>query len=269
MANQRLSLITDTQGIATLTLQRPEKSNAFDDELIVELQTAFQELKKDPKVQAVLLTAAGKHFCAGADVAWLARLAKASPTENMEDAKQLARLLRTMYNFEKPLIALVQGAAMGGGIGLIACCDIAIGTPETYFSFSEVKLGLVPATIAPYVIDVIGARVARRYFLTAEQIDAKKAQVYNLLQQIVPTEDLAKTGYALAQVLVENAPKAVRAAKRLIQLCRPLNKKLLAETTALLAEVRASDEARGGLEAFLNKSIPYWKRKQQKKKNVQ
>jgi methylglutaconyl-CoA hydratase len=258
---QRLTLTSDKQGIATLTLQRPEKYNAFDDKLILELQNVFQKLQKDPKVKVVLLMAAGKHFCAGADVEWLQRLANASMKENVADAKQLARLLRIMYVFDKPLIALAQGAVMGGGIGLLSCCDIAVGTPDTYFSFSEVKLGMVPATIAPYVIDVIGARVARRYFLTGEQFDAKQAQHYNLLQQIVPAENLNSTGTALAELLVENAPNAVRAAKRLIQYCRPLNKKLLAETTRLLAEVRASDEARAGLQAFLTKSLPYWKRR--------
>ncbi|MGB6977320.1 MAG: enoyl-CoA hydratase-related protein [Gammaproteobacteria bacterium] len=261
MKAKRLTLTINTQGIAELTLQRPEKNNALDDKMIIELQSVFKKLQKDPKVYVVILAGAGKHFCAGADIEWLQRLGNASKKENIEDAMQLARLLRIMYTFDKPLIALVQGAAMGGGIGLISCCDIAVGTPDTYFSFSEVKLGLVPATIGPYVIEVIGARVARRYFLTGEQFEAKKAQRWNLLQQIVPAEDLSAAGYALAEMLLENAPNAVQAAKRLIQLCRPFHKKLFNETTALLAEIRTSDEAHAGLKAFLSKSLPYWKRR--------
>jgi methylglutaconyl-CoA hydratase len=257
--NERLSLTVDKTGIATLTLQRPEKNNAIDDQMILELQTAFEELEKNSHVRVVILAAAGKHFCAGADIEWLQRLANASKAENIKDAKQLARLLRILYTFSKPLIALVQGAAMGGGIGLIACCDIAVGTPDTYFSFSEVKLGLVPATIGPYVIDAIGGRVARRYFLTGEQFDAKKARRWNLLQQIVPVENLPEAGRALAEILIENAPNAVQAAKRLIRLCKPFPKKLLQETSTLLAEIRASAEAREGLRAFLNKRAPNWK----------
>lgn len=251
----------DSRGIARVTLNRPEIHNAFDDLLIAELTLIFRRLAEDDNVRVVILCGSGKSFSAGADLNWMKRMAGYSHEENLADAGALAELMRTMNSLPKPLICLVQGAAYGGGVGLVACCDIAIGTRQASFCLSEVKLGLIPAVISPYVVAAIGERAARRYFLTAEVINAAEALQIGLLHEVVADEAaLAVRGDALLEALLKNGPKSVAAAKDLIAAVagRPVDAELIADTAGRIAAQRAADEGREGLSAFLEKRSPYW-----------
>lgn len=249
-----------TKNIATLTLNRPEVHNAFDDELISQLILALEKIEKEPNIRAVILAANGKSFCAGADIHWMQRMSNYSRQQNLQDAHSLARLMQTLNNLSKPTIALVQGPAYGGGVGLVACCDIAIGTPNVTFCLSEVKIGLVPAVISPYVIKAIGERAARRYFLTAEKFAAQEAYRLGLLHVVVDPNDLHATGEQLAQVLLTNSPQAILAAKQLIAKVtdRPIDNNLLDLTAETIADIRISEEGQEGLKAFLEKRRPNW-----------
>lgn len=258
MSEQYYKVVKDGP-VAKLTLSNPDKHNAFDDDLIKGLTDAFNLLNADADVRVVILAAEGKSFSAGADINWMKRMAGYSYEENLTDAKALAELLRVMNFMTKPLIGLVQGAAYGGGVGLAAVCDIVLATSKASFCLSEVKLGLMPAAISPYVVAAIGARAARRYFLTAERFDAQTAYQLGLVHELVEPEALHSRERELVQMLLSNGPKAIAAAKDLIvAVDQPLTDNLIALTAARICDIRASDEGREGLSAFLEKRKPNW-----------
>lgn len=250
----------DNHGCATLRLNNPEQHNAFDDRLIAEMTAALRQLADDPQVRLVTLCSSGKSFSAGADLNWMRRVADYSLEENITDALELAKLLQTLNELPKPTIALVQGATFGGGVGLVAACDIAIASEQASFCLSEVKLGLIPAAISPYLLAAIGERAARRYFLTAERFSAAEALRIGLLHQVVSTEELAKTGATLCEHLLQNGPHTLTEAKRLIRdvTGRPIDGDLIEMTAERIAAIRATNEGREGLSAFLQKRKPSW-----------
>lgn len=252
----------DDRGIASVTLNRPEKHNAFDDVLIAELTTTFKQLGDNKNVRAVVLGANGSSFCAGADVNWMKRMADYTFEENVADAKKLAEMLWQLNYMPKPTIARVQGAAFGGAIGLIACCDMAIGSKLSKFCLSEVKLGLIPATISPYVIAAMGERVARRYFMTAEVFSARRARRLGLLSETVTEEELDETIEELLHNILKNGPNAVAAAKQLVfDVANQAGEEEIMEKTCLrIATVRVSGEGQEGLSAFLEKRKPNWRK---------
>jgi methylglutaconyl-CoA hydratase len=256
------TLITeiDGDGRALVTLNRPEVHNAFDDALVINQINELRHLEASDKVRVVLLTGSGPTFCAGADLAWMRRTAAYGQAENLADALGLAELMKTLDRLEKPTIALVQGPAYGGGVGLIACCDLAVAAPAARFRFSEVRLGLVPAVISPYVVTAIGARAARRYFLTAEDFDAAEARRLGLVHEVVEENRLYELARAWSDLLLRNGPRAMAAAKRLVrEVARgPVDDRMIAVTAETIAELRASDEGREGMSAFLEKRRPGW-----------
>ena len=251
-------------GISTLSLDRARIHNAFDDALISELTERLRELEDDARVRAVVLTGAGKSFSAGADLGWMKRMAEASEKENRKDARQLAKLMRVLNGLAKPTIARVNGAAFGGGVGLVACCDIAVAAESARFGLTEARLGLVPAVISPYVIDAIGARQARRWFLTAETFDAATAERLGLVHQVVADERLDDAVGEILARLREAGPRAVLEAKRLVQRIahpEPKQRRELDELNAdLIATLRVGDEGQEGLKAFFDKRKPRWAR---------
>lgn len=260
MASNVIQTQTDTSGVATVTLNRPEKHNAFDDQMIEALSREFARLAADDAVRVVVLAANGRSFSAGADIGWMQRVADYSVTDNRNDARALAELLQQLNTLPRPTIARVQGAAFGGAVGLVSCCDMAIGTPRAVFSLSEVKIGLVPATISPYVVAAIGARAARRYFQTAERIGAETARELGLLSLLVEEDALDETLRELTATLLANGPAALRAAKQLVFDVnqRPIDAELMQETSELIATIRVSPEGQEGLRAFLEKRPAAW-----------
>ena len=256
-----ISLSVSTRGIARLVMNRPELHNAFDEALIDELTTAFDRLGSDPAVRVVILAAAGKSFSAGADLEWMRRMASATEAENLADAGRLARLMRSLHDLPKPTIAAVQGAAFGGGVGLVACCDMAVAATTAQFSLSEVRLGLIPAVISPYVIAAMGARASSRYFLSAERFDAAEAYRLGLVHQMVAADDLENTVQGLAERLLDGGPAAQAAAKSLINAVagHPLDDALVDLTARRIAGIRATKEAKEGIAAFLEKRPAGWK----------
>jgi len=247
-------------GVATVTLNRPEIHNAFDEALIGRLTATFVSLDDNPDVRAVVLAGAGRSFCAGADLNWMKRMAAFGPEENLADAHALAAMLRSLYALSKPTIARVTGAAYGGGVGLVAACDIAIAVPEATFALTEAKLGLIPATIGPYVIEAIGARQARRYFLTAERFGALDALRIGLLHEVVAREEIDARIDALIATLTAASPAAQLECKALIRgvAHRPIDDDVIDGTAQHIAAVRASPEGREGVAAFLDKRKPAW-----------
>jgi len=252
----------EPRGVATLTLNRPQIHNAFDDALIAELTAALRKLAADAAVRAVVLTGAGQSFSAGGDLNWMRRMAGYSDAENFADAMALAELLRTLNELPKPTVARVNGAAFAGGLGLICCTDIAIAAEEAIFSISEVRLGLVPATISPYVVAAIGARQSRRYFLTGERFPAAEARRIGLVHEVVPRAELDTAVEKIVGALLEGGTAAEARSKRLIAEVqdRPVTASVLALTARAIAEARASTEAREGLAAFFEKRKPTWRR---------
>lgn len=248
------------KGVGRLTLNRPKVHNAFDDALIGELTAALLALEADPQVHAVVLAAAGKSFSAGADIAWMQRMAGYSERENLEDARALAGLMSTLDRLAKPTVALVQGAAFGGGVGLVACCDIAIASEAATFSLSEVKLGLIPAVISPYVVAAMGPRAARRFILTAERFSAQQALHHGLVHEVVPADRLEETARHFLDHLAQGGPRAQADAKDLVLSLagRPIDRALVEETAERIARIRVGEEAREGLAAFLEKRKPGW-----------
>ncbi len=247
--------------IGLVTLNNPDKHNAFDDVLIADLTTALKALDASPEVRVVILSAVGKSFSAGADLNWMKRMAAYTQEENLRDAMGLATLMRTLHDLTKPTIARVQGAAFGGGVGLVACCDIAIGTVRAAFSLSETKIGLIPAVISPYVIAAMGERAAHRYFLTAEKFDAAEAFRLGLLHDLAQDDDeLDDKINDVVTALLGCSPQAVAEAKQLIAAVanRPIDDALIADTAARIARVRVSEEGREGLSAFLEKRKARW-----------
>jgi len=253
MNKNTLLSTTDNDGICTLTLNRPEVHNAFDEQLIELLINTLIAIEQDDAVRVVVLKGNGKSFSAGADLRWMQKMVDYDKDENINDALQLAKLMGELNGLNKPTIAVVQGAAIGGGVGLVACCDIALASPKAFFCFSEVKLGLIPAVISPYVIAAIGERSARRYFLTAERIDAPTALQIGLIHEICEADDLEKKAIALAQQLINNEKNAISESKRLIQdvAGQPLNEALIQETAQRIANIRISSAAQQRLKAFL------------------
>lgn len=247
-------------GIATVTLNRLEVHNAFDNRLIAELTEALKSLDKNPKVRVLVLAGNGKSFSAGADLNWMQRMANYSAAENLKDARALAELMWTLNQLSKPTIARVHGAAYGGGVGLVACCDIAIASREATFALSEVRLGLIPAAISPYVVAAIGERMARRYMLTGERFDAAEAYRIGLIHDLVEAGVLDETVGAVSRHLLSGGPHAISAAKNLIASVarRPLDKALIEDSAARIAKIRASAEGREGVNAFLEKRNPGW-----------
>jgi methylglutaconyl-CoA hydratase len=252
----------DERGIATLTLNRPEVHNAFDDALISELNTALAYYSLHPDVRLLVLRSTGKSFSAGADLAWMQRMASYSQEENLRDAGELERLMAAIYNFPRPTLAVVQGAAYGGAVGLISCCDIAIGSDKATFSLSEAKLGLAPAVISPYVIAAIGTRQASRYFLTAERFSAERAEAIGLLHECVAPEVLEGSVSSLVDTLLANGPIALMACKTIIRkIGHASSTDIRVFTTELIAGLRTSVEGQEGLRAFLEKRAPGWQKK--------
>lgn len=250
----------DDDGTAWITLTRPEVHNAFNDALIVELTTALNGLGTDERVRAVVLTARGRSFSAGADLKWMQRTAEYSEEQNLADARKLAELMRTLNELPKPTMALVQGPTFGGGVGLVACCDIALAAETANFSFSEVKLGLIPAVIGPYVVAAIGARAARRLFLSAETFSARDALRLGLVHEVVPDEALTDAGRRILKALRKGGPAAQVEAKDLVLALthRNIDDDLVEDTVRRIARVRTSDEGQEGIAAFLEKTKPSW-----------
>ena len=250
----------DEHGRATITLNRPEMHNAFDDTLINALTEELNRLDRDTGVRVVMLAALGKSFSSGADLNWMRRMADYSFEENLTDATALAELMKTLANLSKPTIALVQGAAIGGGVGLVACCDIALATENASFCLSEVKLGLIPAVISPYVAAAIGPRATRRYFLTAERFDANEAYRLGLVHEVMRPDALNEWAERLSYQLLQNGPYAMASVKALVAevALSSLDDDMIADTAERIAEIRASDEGREGLSAYLEKRKPNW-----------
>lgn len=250
-------------GVARLQLNRPDLHNAFDDVLISALTDVLEGMAKDATVQVLVLGAEGVSFSAGADLGWMRRMAAASEMDNRADSERLAALMRTLAFFPKPTLALVNGAAYGGGVGLIACCDIAIAADHARFGLTEAKLGLAPAVISPYVIDAIGPRQARRWFQTAEIFDAAQALRMNLVHELVPATELEAAGARVLKSLMQNGPHAVAACKQLVDRMagRDLQAQMMLdrENAALIARLRVSTEGQEGLNAFLEKRRPAFK----------
>jgi len=247
-------------GVALLALARPDVHNAFNEALIAELTSALQALDADDSVRAVVLMGQGTSFCAGADLNWMREMAGYGHAENVTDAMALATMLKTLARMTKPTIARVHGAAYGGGVGLVACCDIAVAAQEATFALSEAKLGLVPATIGPYVVEAIGARAARRYFLTAERFEAAEAYRLGLVHDIVRLADLDNRINELLGPLLLAGPHAQAECKALVRAIgeRPIDDAVIADTAQRIARVRATPEGREGVAAFLEKRAPAW-----------
>ncbi|QRN04422.1 gamma-carboxygeranoyl-CoA hydratase [Legionella sp. MW5194] len=246
--------------VSVITLNRVEKHNAFDDTLLHDLQKTLDEAIAHPDTKALILKAKGKHFSAGADAHWMQRMAHYSEEENVKDALVLARVMNTLYTSNKPTIAMVQGSAFGGGAGLVAACDIAIAAQSARFCFSEVKLGLVPAVISPYVVNAVGARVAKWLFMSAEMIDAERAKQLNLVHHCIDEDQLWEYTLTYAQKMTTLAPQAVSECKTLVDCVdgKPIDEALIEKTAAIIAKKRVSAEGQRGLRAFLNKETPNW-----------
>lgn len=246
--------------VATVTLARPEVRNAFNDASIAALTRTFAELGQRSEVRAIVLAAEGKAFCAGADLNWMRRMADYTHAENLADAAQLAEMLRVMDRCPKPLVARVQGDVYAGGMGLVAVCDVAVSVESAHYCLSEVKLGLMPATISPYVIRAIGARAAHRYFLTGERFSAQEAWRIGLVHQVETLEMLDAAVDQVVRALVQASPNAVREGKQLLHdvAGRSIDQALLDHTVEGIADIRASAEGKEGVQSFLSKRKPNW-----------
>ena len=260
MAGDRLLSELRADGSAWITLNRPEVHNAFDDRLIVELSAALADLGADDAVRAVVLTGSGRSFSAGADLNWMRRSSTYGEAENLSDARALATLMKTLHELPKPTVARVNGAALGGGAGLVACCDIAVASAEARFGTTEVRLGLIPAVIGPYVVAAIGIRRAHRLMLTGERIAAAEAARIGLVHDVVPPERLDAAVAALLEDLLKGGPGALTAVKQLLRALagRPISAELVDDTARRIAALRATAEAREGVAAFLAKRQPVW-----------
>jgi methylglutaconyl-CoA hydratase len=246
--------------LCLLTLNRVAKHNAFDDHLLLELQARLDTAISDPLIRVILLKANGTHFSAGADLAWMQNMAGFSQEENLKDALILGTLMYTLHQSPKPTLAMIHGFAFGGGAGFAAACDIALASTSARFCFSEVKLGLIPAVISPYVVRAIGERNAKALFMSAEIFDAPKALALNLIHEILPEDDLLEFTLNYAKQISNNAPEAVKASKKLAMHVAnsTLNEELVYYTASLIAEKRASKEGQKGLNAFLKKEKLIW-----------
>lgn len=256
----KILLDINLHGVATVTLNNPAKHNAFDDAVISELTKTFKQVANNPQVRVMVLASTGKSFSAGADLGWMKRMASYSFEENLIDANALANMLKTLNFMPMPTIAKIQGAAFGGAVGLVSCCDIAIATDKASFCLSEVKLGLIPATISPYVIDAMGAKACRRYFQTAERFFASKAQQMGLIDEICPVDELDSCTDKMITTLLNNSPAAVKQAKQLVfdVTNKPIDDILLNDTSERIAAIRVSSEGQEGLRSFFEKRPANW-----------
>lgn len=252
--------ISQRDRVLTLTLNRPDVRNAFNDEVIAEISQAFARAAEQDEVRAVVLAAEGPAFCAGADLNWMRRMADYTRAENLDDAGKLAEMLRLIYACPKPTVARVQGDVFAGGMGLVAACDMAVSVDTATYCLSEVKLGLIPATISPYVIRAMGPRAAHRYFLTAERFGAAEALRIGFVHEVVTADALDAKVDELVKALVGASPNAVRACKTLVQEVadRDIDAALVARTVAGIADIRASAEGKEGVQSFLQKRKPSW-----------
>jgi methylglutaconyl-CoA hydratase len=252
--------ISQRDRVLTLTLNRPDVRNAFNDEVIAEISQAFARAAEQDEVRAVVLAAEGPAFCAGADLNWMRRMADYTRAENLDDAGKLAEMLRLIYACPKPTVARVQGDVFAGGMGLVAACDMAVSVDTATYCLSEVKLGLIPATISPYVIRAMGARAAHRYFLTAERFSAAEALRIGFVHEVVTADALDAKVDELVKSLLGASPNAVRACKTLVQEVadRDIDAALIARTVAGIADIRASAQGKEGVQAFLQKRKPGW-----------
>jgi len=247
--------------VAEVWLNRPEVRNAFNDGVITELTTTFEQLGADPQLRAIVLGGHGKAFCAGADLSWMRAMAGYSWDENQADAARLAKMLWTIYRCPVPVVGRIHGDCYAGGVGLAAVCDVLVAAEGVNFCLSEARLGLLPATIAPYVIKALGEQASRRYFTTAERFDAAQAKALGLVHEVVAAESLDTKVAEIVAALVANGPAAVRACKRLVQdvAGSPIDAALRDDTARRIADIRASPEGREGVQAFLDKRDPAWK----------
>ena len=250
----------DSRGVAQVTLNNPDKHNAFDDQMIIELTNAFNALAANANVRIMLLKSEGKSFSAGADLDWMKRMASYSYQQNLNDAHALAAMLKALHQMPIPTIARVQGAAFGGAVGLISCCDIAVASSKASFALSEVKIGLVPSTISPYVIAAIGERHAKRYFMTAERFDTNTALQISLVHEAVEEQFLDDKVEQLITAILSNGPEAVVAAKQLVFAVsgKAIDSSLIEHTCEVIAGIRVSAQGQEGLSAFLDKRKPHW-----------
>lgn len=255
-----MSLLTATEdGVRVLTLNRPEVLNAFDDALIAALTRAYEDAIADPGVWAILLKAEGRSFCAGGDLNWMRRMASYSHAENLEDARRLAALMRTIDLSPKPTLARVHASAFAGATGLIAASDIVVAVPEAEFAVTEVRIGLIPAVISPYLVRAMGARQARRYFLTGERFSAETACTLGLVHEVVPATELDAALARHLKALKAASPAALKATKDLIgAVDRPLDDALVEDTARRIADIRASTDGKEGVSAFLEKRKAQW-----------
>jgi methylglutaconyl-CoA hydratase len=252
----------DERGVATLTLNRPEVHNAFNDELVAAIDESLAALAEDDAVRMVVLTGAGKHFCAGGDLKWMARLAMASDEDNDRDARAVGAMMRRLKFFPKPTLAVVRGAAMGGGASLVVCCDIAVAAADARFSVSGVKMGVLPVVISPYIVSAIGPRRARRYYLTGEAIPADEAKAIGLIHEVAAPEALDQAAETLIGHLLDGSPAAQRMAKELVAMKAdpPAEGAEFDRLAAMLASLRSHPEALEGMAAFLEKRPPSWRK---------
>ena len=260
MAAASIRVERSENGVLAIELDRAEKHNAFDEVLIKELTAAFAGAAGDDGVRIVSLTGRGPSFSAGADLGWMKRMAALDQSANEKDALALSDLMATIDGCPKPVMGLINGAAFGGGVGLVACCDIAIASDEATFALTEVRLGLIPAVISPYVAAAIGPRQCRRWFLSAERFDARRAEKLGLVHKVVPPGELGAAGQEMIGHLLKGGPGSLAAAKDLIRCVtgRPIDERLRQETAKRIARQRASAEGREGIGAFLEKRKPSW-----------
>jgi len=257
---QTIEVGSAENGTHIITLNKPEIHNAFDEILITELTSSLKIINESPTTRLLILRANGKSFSAGADLNWMRKMAGYSRQQNLQDSLKLAELMSVLHSMKCPTIASVQGAAFGGGVGLIACCDIAIATEDAIFCLSEVKLGLIPAVISPYVIKAIGERTAKRYFITAERFSAEQAKQFGLISEIVRADELQSKVSSIEQSIIKNGPESVLFAKALIHdvAGRDIDAPLISMTAHRIADVRASNQGTEGVSAFLDKRQPNW-----------
>lgn len=250
----------DQQHVATITLNRPDKHNAFNDDMIDLLRSHLRKLSQDPQIKIVVLKSTGVHFSAGGDLDWLRKTVDYNREENIKDALNLAQLMSELYHFPKPTLAIVQGPAYGGAVGLMACCQIAIAASHATFCFSEVKLGLIPAVISPYIINAIGFRQARAYFTTAEIFTADTAKAMGLCHIVVDKADLSKTADHTIKQICRNGPRALQALGPFMAPFQPIpiTPEVINRTAEMIAALRISNEGQEGLTAFLEKRKPRW-----------
>lgn len=262
MQNFETITLDKSAGVATVTMNRPDVHNAFNEVMIADLTTCFEALNDDKDVRVIILQSAGQSFSAGADINWMKSMVSATQDENKADSERLAKLLRSINFNSKATIAKVQGLALGGGVGLVCCCDIVVATEDAKFGLTEAKLGLVPAVISPYVVDAMGTRHARRYFQTAEIFDANTAYRLGVVSELCTDAELGEKVSKQVKLLNSTGPYAKEIGKKLVMSVvgrtLPQQKKLDEYTTQVIAAVRVSDEGQKGLNAFLNKEKPQW-----------